>query len=158
MQKGQKTGILWWNILDGWPQISDAVVDYYFTPKLAWHIIRRSQQDVQFMLSEYDAWSHKLMAVNDTFQEVTGNYKVTHYDSDTVLAQGPFTLAADACSRLAEIPANPSHKGLYLLEWQIGEQKFCNHYISGRYPFALDQFRIWIDVLASKAPAFKLVK
>jgi beta-mannosidase len=29
MRKWQRTGILWWNLRDGWPIISDAVVDYY---------------------------------------------------------------------------------------------------------------------------------
>ena len=34
---GAPAGILWWNVLDGWPQFSDAVVDYYFGKKLAYH-------------------------------------------------------------------------------------------------------------------------
>jgi beta-mannosidase len=33
--KWRRTGILWWNLIDGWPQFSDAVVDYYFEKKLA---------------------------------------------------------------------------------------------------------------------------
>ena len=28
LDKGRTGGLLWWNIRDGWPQISDAVVDY----------------------------------------------------------------------------------------------------------------------------------
>ena len=27
--KWRRTGMLWWNLRDGWPIISDAVVDYY---------------------------------------------------------------------------------------------------------------------------------
>ena len=42
-QKWRKTGILWWNIADGWPQISDAVVDWYGCKKIAYHYIKRSQ-------------------------------------------------------------------------------------------------------------------
>ena len=34
-QKWRKTGILWWNVADGWPQVSDAVVDWYGCKKLA---------------------------------------------------------------------------------------------------------------------------
>ena len=26
--KWRRTGIIWWNMADGWPQFSDAVVDY----------------------------------------------------------------------------------------------------------------------------------
>jgi len=25
----RRTGIIWWNLIDGWPQFSDSVVDYY---------------------------------------------------------------------------------------------------------------------------------
>lgn len=47
--KWKRTGIIWWNLLDGWPQISDAIVDYYYVKKLAYHYIKRSQdrQNVQ---------------------------------------------------------------------------------------------------------------
>lgn len=39
----KKTGIIWWNLLDGWPQMSNAVVDYFFTKKLAYEYIKQSQ-------------------------------------------------------------------------------------------------------------------
>ena len=45
-RKGRRTGLIWWNIMDCWPQISDAVVDYYFCRKLAYFFIKRSQQDI----------------------------------------------------------------------------------------------------------------
>jgi beta-mannosidase len=41
-QKWRRTGILWWNLIDGWPQFSDAVVDYYFGKKLAFDYIKRA--------------------------------------------------------------------------------------------------------------------
>ncbi|HHY97696.1 MAG TPA: glycoside hydrolase family 2, partial [Firmicutes bacterium] len=34
LHKWRRTGIIWWNMLDGWPQFSDAIVDYYFGKKL----------------------------------------------------------------------------------------------------------------------------
>ena len=34
LRKWRTSGILWWNVIDGWPQFSDAVVDYYFGKKL----------------------------------------------------------------------------------------------------------------------------
>ena len=33
LSKWRRTGIIWWNLIDGWPQISDAVVDYYYGKK-----------------------------------------------------------------------------------------------------------------------------
>ena len=46
LKKWRRTGIIWWNMLDCWPQISDAVVDYYFHKKLAFYYIGRVQQPV----------------------------------------------------------------------------------------------------------------
>ena len=28
LRKWRTSGILWWNVIDGWPQFSDAIVDY----------------------------------------------------------------------------------------------------------------------------------
>ena len=50
--KWRRSGIIWWNLIDGWPQISDAVVDYYGVKKLAYHYIKRSQQTVCLMFDE----------------------------------------------------------------------------------------------------------
>jgi beta-mannosidase len=52
LRKWQTSGILWWNLLDGWPQFSDAVVDYYFGKKLAYHYIRRAQCAVCVFISD----------------------------------------------------------------------------------------------------------
>ena len=38
--------------MDGWPQFSDAVVDYNFDVKLAYHYIRRIQRPVSVILGE----------------------------------------------------------------------------------------------------------
>jgi len=40
MGKWRRTGIPWWNIRDGLPLISDAIVDYYNRPKLAYSSIK----------------------------------------------------------------------------------------------------------------------
>ena len=42
--KWRRSGIIWWNMIDCWPQISDAVVDYAYRKKLAYDWIRRAQQ------------------------------------------------------------------------------------------------------------------
>jgi beta-mannosidase len=156
LQKGRKTGLIWWNVIDGWPQISDAVVDYYARPKLAWHIIRRCQQDVQLMIDEYDAWKHRLVAVNDTFKPVGGTWQVTDFASGEQVLAGRFELEPDARKELGAFTANPSHQALYLIRWQIGDQIYHNHYIAGRYPFGLEQFRVWMQAIAALAPAFDL--
>ncbi|MDR1174162.1 MAG: hypothetical protein LBK83_01660, partial [Treponema sp.] len=41
--QSHRSGIMWWNLIDGWPQFSDAVVDYYYNKKLAYYYLRQSQ-------------------------------------------------------------------------------------------------------------------
>ena len=38
--------------MDGWPQFSDAIVDFYFNKKLAYYYIRRVQEPVGVMVDE----------------------------------------------------------------------------------------------------------
>ena len=51
-RKWDRTGILWWNLRDGWPILSDAIVDYYNRKKLAYTYIQRSQADICAVVSE----------------------------------------------------------------------------------------------------------
>jgi beta-mannosidase len=156
MQKGHKTGLIWWNIQDGWPQISDAVVDYFGRAKLAWHIISRSQRDVQLMIGEYQAWRHRLIAVNDTFRPTSGTYRVWRGDTGATVAEGSFDLPADGTAELASFAVNPAEQALYLIEWQIGQDVFANHYVAGRYPYRLADFRCWMAQVAALSPRFDL--
>ena len=47
-------GIIWWNIKDGWPQPSDAIVDWYFSKKKSYYYIKNSQQRNLLMMNEED--------------------------------------------------------------------------------------------------------
>ena len=65
--KWRRTGIIWWNLRDGWPIISDAVVDYYNRPKLAYRYIKRVVPvDMCAMCGEPAAGRDPLVVVNDT--------------------------------------------------------------------------------------------
>lgn len=50
----------WWNIRDGWPLISDAVVDYYFSPKMAYWFLRNVQRNVCVLVNDAADGSHPL--------------------------------------------------------------------------------------------------
>ncbi len=65
-KKWRRSGVIWWNMIDGWPQFSDAVVSYDFIKKLAYHYIKRVQQDLCLMFDEIDRWNIRLHASNDT--------------------------------------------------------------------------------------------
>ena len=83
--------MIWWNMIDGWPQFSDAVVSYDFGKKLAYHYIKRSQQPICLMMSEPESWHVKLMAGNDTLCSKQGTYRVWDGETDETLSEGSFT-------------------------------------------------------------------
>lgn len=128
LSKWRRTGIIWWNIIDGWPQISDAVVDYYYNKKLAYHYIKRSQQRLSLMFDEPENGKMKLYAVNDYQNDLKGNFKVTDILSGTVKAKGEFSVTADSSEAIMEIPEITDFKFL-LIEWETeGNVKGKNHF------------------------------
>jgi beta-mannosidase len=95
-QKGTKQGILWWNIRDGWPILSDAVVDYYYDKKLAFHYIERAQRDVQAICCEEAQGKHAVVVVNDTLKPARGRLEITRAGDSAKLLQVSFDVEPNA--------------------------------------------------------------
>jgi len=142
--KWRRTGILWWNLIDGWPQFSDAVVDYYFEKKLAFDFIRRAQEPLLVMLREPQGWTQDLVACNDTRDAIALTYTVRDADSGAVLAQDERTAAADAVTVLEALPYTRSQARFLHLEWQSPRGAGRNHYLSGNPPFDAARYRAWL--------------
>lgn len=132
--KGVRTGIIWWNLIDGWPQISDAVVDYYGKKKLAYSYLKRSQAPVALMCAEPRDGEIAVCGVNDFSEAVEVSYAVRRLsDGETVLG-GKAIIGTDAAVRLGGIPTQDGKQEFYLLEWEydrngqhIGGK---NHFVS----------------------------
>ncbi len=129
VNKWKCTGIIWWNLLDGWPQISDAVVDYYYTKKLAYHYIRRSQEPVCLMFAEPENGILPLVGVNDTPESAELTYTVMRISDEKTLLSGKALLAPDSASEIATVKADDG-KEFYLIEWQKDGKKYINHYFT----------------------------
>ena len=142
--KWRRTGIIWWNLMDGWPQFSDAVVDYYFTKKLAYSFIKRCQQPLLLALREPEAGAQELAACNDSRDAIELQYTVTDAGTGAQIAAGRATAGADAVTTLDRIPCNPSDQRLYVLRWTSASGDGLNHYLAGAPPFDLEQYRRWI--------------
>ena len=128
--KWRKTGILWWNLLDGWPQISDAVVDYYFNKKLAYHYIKRAQQQLCLMLDEPKDGALTLCAVSDSMEPVRLAYQVTNITSGETVLQGEAQLPPQSSTAIGKIPWRQMSE-FYFIEWQRADgTKGKNHYVS----------------------------
>jgi beta-mannosidase len=102
-EKWRRTGIIWWNMIDGWPEFSDAVVDYYFGKKLAYHYIKRVQQPVCLMMKELFNWHLTVVAGNDSNRDAAGHYKVWDADTGEVMLQGVFNTKANENVELGKI-------------------------------------------------------
>lgn len=127
-RKWEKTGFLWWNLIDGWPQFSDAAVDYYFDKKLCFYTIKSCLQDVCFILTDADSSGyHKLVLVNDTLKPIDVKYSVKDVETNQTLATGYAHAEANSNTLVQRIPACEATRFI-LLEWE-GDANGKNHYL-----------------------------
>ncbi|MBR4184855.1 MAG: hypothetical protein IKQ87_03735 [Clostridia bacterium] len=128
LSKWRRTGIIWWNLIDGWPQISDAIVDYYLDKKLAYSYIKRSQKPFCLMFDEPADGRLDLYAVNDTRETKSFTYTVED-DAGHVILSGSAEVPSDVSAPIASIPAT-DEKRYFLLRWDDGEARGLNHYFA----------------------------
>lgn len=143
MRKWQRTGILWWNLRDGWPIISDAIVDYYDRKKLAYQYIKRVQTDVCAMCGEPEDGRHPLVIVNDTLAEASGHIVIRDADSHQTVFESNYHVDRNGREQVGFVP-QAGKPAMWLMEWTVGNQKFHNHYLAGPRPFKLDDYKRWL--------------
>ena len=154
--KWRRTGIIWWNMIDCWPQISDAVVDYYYTKKLAWHYCRRSQKPRIAMIAEINAWTHDVILANDTRESADFAWSVEDGDTGEVLAAGNTSVPAGENANAGSFSVDPSAQRLLILRWEVCGEKSANHFITGfpKYKKA-DLFR-WLEIISDLPDSFRV--
>ncbi len=124
--KWYRTGIIWWNVIDGWPQISDAVVDWYGTKKLAYFYLKTVQTPFCLMCDEPDeTGSLTLCAANDTRQTVCVRYTVTELLTGRTVASGSAAVPPDETARLCRFPEEAG--AYYRIDW-TGDCCGSNHF------------------------------
>jgi beta-mannosidase len=125
--KWRRTGIIWWNLLDGWPQISHAVVNYDFTPKLAYSFIKRVQMPLHMAFADPVDGVLTLVAINDTQKEEVFTFTVkdiTGLPADTDLTAVPTLLSGeviappDGTAAAATLPTSREDHRFLLIEWR----------------------------------------
>ena len=147
LKKWRRTGIIWWNMLDGWPQISDAVVDWYFEKKRAFHAIRRVQQPISVIADEVNGWHQDFYLCNDSRLDACVHVRI--YDADT----GEVILETDAHSPanqnvlLGSVRTMVSRKRLLLLEWTADGMLYKNHYLCGYPAFSPSDAKRWAALI-----------
>lgn len=143
-QKGFKQGIVWWNLRDGWPILSDAVVDYYNNRKLAFYYLQAVQRDVQAICCEAKEGQHAVVVANDTQQEVRGNLEISSTgESTAALMQCSFQVQPNGLARLGVLP-HPKTTEIWRLRWSVeGHGDFASHYLAISEPVDFEQYKKW---------------
>ena len=142
-------GVIWWNLMDGWPQMSDAVVDYYYEKKLAYDYIKRSSRPFMVMIEEFKAWSHPVVCANSTLHEVTGRVIITDMDTDKVIFEKEFTAAPNSNTQLGSFDLMHSQQGMFLIRWETEQEgTHCNTYLYGTPAYDLQHYKLWLRKLA----------
>ena len=149
LNKWRSTGVVWWNVMDGWPLLNAAVVDYYFNKKLSYYYIRRVQEPIAVMVDEPKNWHCRVVVGDDSREDACGHYRVWDADSGETLLEGDYAVKANENLEVGQIPVFHSGKRLFLIEWTANGKKYANHYLQGMPPFSLSQYRAWLPKIAA---------
>jgi beta-mannosidase len=146
MEKFRKTGIIWWNLKDGWPIISDAIVDYYFSKKLAYYYIRQVMPNACVMIGDPQGGEHPVVAVNDTREEKSGTVVIRDADTGETLFSASFIIPVNGKIVIGRLAENQK-QSMWLIDYSIGKEKFTNHYLKGKAPFNMEDYQRWYKKL-----------
>ena len=147
--KGKRTGIIWWNALDCWPQFSDAVIDYYRNWKLAAHYLKNVQQPVLLMFSEPENWCIQCHGINDLPYDVRVHYAVTDISTGEIQFSGEKTLPADSSKPLEMLRISLGEQRIFRIDYQYNDQASVNHYLLAAPPVKKDLYKKWLDIFKS---------
>lgn len=143
MDKGGRNGILWWNLRDGWPIISDAVVDYYGEKKLAYSYIRNVQRDVCVMIGDATSEGHKVITVNDTPEIQKVEVLIKDADTGMVLLQQSLFIEENGKKTIDYLP-RISNNAMWLIQYSVNGEDYKNHYLAYQPPLSFKQYKKWL--------------
>ncbi len=127
------SGILLWNLVEGWPGISEAMVDYYFVKKPSFHFVKAAQRPVSVVLSEKTNSALNVYAVNDGNEETEIVYEVRLNEGSVF--SGTVTVGAHERLLVGEIPTD-GKSNFYNILFQTNGESYRSHY--QEKPRALD--------------------
>lgn len=127
VDKPHKTGIMWWNLHDGYPVHSNAVIDYYGEKKLAFYYIQRSQYALAMMFDEPKDGILALHLVNDLQDTKTVTYRVVDVMTGAEIVCGESKVEANG-NKVVEKIENPKDQRMYLIEYTVDEITYYNHF------------------------------
>ena len=155
LTRDRRSGLIWWNMIDGWPQFSDSVVDYYFSKKLAFDYIKNIQQPLIIGIREpeIDGISHTVVAVNDSSVALSGDYTIYNGDTKEEVARGEFAVGENTLQKLPQVKLRNGE--IYIIKWNCNGETYFNHYQAGIPPFDSEKY---VRVMSEFYPKLKKFK
>ena len=146
LRRPHSSGIIWWNMIDGWPYVSDAVVDFYFDKKLAYYWLKQSQQPFVIMMDEINNWGSCVYASNCTLENKSGSYRIYDAETDETVAGGKFGVDANKNAEIGKVPVFYSEQKLFIIEWTLDDgTSGTNHYVAGYPKFDFEKIKnVWV--------------
>ena len=129
-------GLLWWNVRDGWPQISDAVVDWFGGRKAAFGAVRDAQREVLAILLDDGA----AFAVNDRLRPVSVKAVFSDRASGKVLLEGEWRVPANGVLSLGQV-AFEGQEVVDIVYSVDDGGKERNYTLMGQAPFRWEDMR-----------------
>ena len=107
-------------------------------------------QDVCLMITSDDAYGQpELYISNDTLNNVKGCYKIYEIDgkgNKEQIYQGIINQEANSSQKLGII--NSKHEqSLLIIEWEIDNKKYYNHFVTGWFLYDFDEYKAWCKYL-----------
>lgn len=140
-------GVIWWNLLDGWPQMSDAVVDYYYSKKLAYYFIKRSSRPVIAMIDEMGSWGHPVLVSNCSNISADVTVKITDAASGKEVFNGSCHTEPNQKINIGQIDLMYSAQGMFIIEYTVNSEAFINTYLYGAPKYNLSDYKEWLKAV-----------
>ena len=154
-RKWATSGILWWNLIDGWPQFSDAVVDYYFSKKLAYYYIQRSQQAFCIFMGEPGIGKYlPVIASKNSNQSWAVVFSIQDAEPENIISGGSCHVPSNQNWQVDSIRTYASEQRLYLIQWTAEGKDYGNHYLVGSPPLNLICYQSWLPKIAKLPQPF----
>ncbi len=148
-RKGRTWGMLWWNLRDGWPIISDGVVDYYFGKKRAYEYLKSVQQPqlVTYVDTPFDGEAargvrNRLVAVNDRLYAVKGTVRAVDVVTGKVVFDGAVEIPANGTKLLLE-NLKLEGRGLLRIDYTFEGVARVNRCLYGPPPYVYADYLKW---------------
>lgn len=145
LKKPYMTGILLWNMRDGWPAYNSALIDYYGRKKLSYTYVRQSQQPLVFIMDDKFVG----YVCNDTLKEYQGEYRV--YDvQGKLIVKGDFSVGANCNQTIGSVSCREKY---LILELHVDGRIYYNHFVGGKGYRDLEEYKNFLAVYTAKLGA-----